>query len=162
MKFLAVLWTVCLVGLCSASCCGGDVTDGDTLDLLNPDESKVDVGEETSHGIRWKVLTPKGNANFKSFTEGRVDVGTTTEKFKYAKISLDPRAPLVEIAHGGVRYKLNHYEKSGGKWKETDYSEFDKKVNAIKKNVVKPETAPEAKQEQQSANADGTSNNPED
>ncbi|EKX72731.1 signal peptide containing protein [Theileria equi strain WA] len=43
MNVLAVLWTVCLVRLCSTSCCGGgDTTDDNgpgVLDLANPDKS---------------------------------------------------------------------------------------------------------------------------
>ncbi|AFZ80435.1 signal peptide-containing protein [Theileria equi strain WA] len=39
MKVLAVLWTVSLLGICSASCCGSDVTDGETLDIANPDKN---------------------------------------------------------------------------------------------------------------------------
>ncbi|EKX72782.1 signal peptide containing protein [Theileria equi strain WA] len=43
MRIIALLWTVCLVRLCSAGCCGGGTTDDNkpiTLDIANPDKSK--------------------------------------------------------------------------------------------------------------------------
>ncbi|AFZ81181.1 hypothetical protein BEWA_005890 [Theileria equi strain WA] len=98
----------------------------------------VDVKEETNDGIKWKVFTPKKGVKITSFTEGRVEIAKTSTRLKCLKIPLDSQTPLVYVVHGGCGGNLKCFEKVGGQWKEIGYSEFDRKVDAIKKNVVRP------------------------
>ncbi|AFZ80099.1 signal peptide-containing protein [Theileria equi strain WA] len=158
MKVLSVLWTICLVRLCHglgffSSCCGGDVTDGETLDLANPDSSKVDVGEETSNGIRWKVFTPKNDAKFTSFTEGRVEIAKTNCGLKCLKISLNSQTPLMIVERVGACTPAKYFEKVDEKWKEISDHTLCGKLNAISKNTGKAN---------EPVNTEGSSNNIED
>ncbi|EKX72187.1 signal peptide containing protein [Theileria equi strain WA] len=119
MKFISLFYFAFIAKLCSTGCCGGE--NGEALDISNPDSSKVDIREETSRGIKWKVFKPKDGVTITSFTEGRVEIG---------KIS----------THGGATPE-KCYEKVDGKWKETGLNDFFNKLNGIK-NAVKQNEGP--------------------
>ncbi|EKX73625.1 signal peptide containing protein [Theileria equi strain WA] len=123
-----------------------------TLDISDPDSSKVDVGEETSRGIKWKVFKPKDGVTITSFTEGGAEIGKISSAVKLLRIPLHSQTPIIYIAHGGATPE-KCYEKVDGKWKEIGLNDFYMRTNEIK-NAVKPN--------EEAVRAEGTSNNPED
>ncbi|EKX72700.1 signal peptide containing protein [Theileria equi strain WA] len=99
MRILAVLWTVCLVRLCSAGCCGGGTRDDDdesyggstenlrsqprhvapiTLNLFNPDESKLEINTRNDEGVLLKTLTPKDGCVISSVMDGDKELWKST------------------------------------------------------------------------------------
>ncbi|EKX73811.1 signal peptide containing protein [Theileria equi strain WA] len=161
MKVLAILWTVCLVGLCH---CGGDnggakggVKGGEKqnqpqenaqpagrvdiiLDLANPDKDKVNIETKEVSGVEHTTYTSKSvPVTLVVGEETRLWATPEGEKLLLARVSKKNESSLLLISaktHGRVGKK--YFEKNGnGEWKKITEENYDKKLEDLKNEPTK-------------------------
>ncbi|EKX72386.1 signal peptide containing protein [Theileria equi strain WA] len=159
MKVLALLWTVCLVRFCSAGCCGcfgggkskskskTRTSDDDnepqvttkpstpaTLDLANPDTSKLDMHTETESGVSLKTYSPKGGNHVSSVVDADKELWKASgdEKCLLAEYYAKGKVELLflEVENGG-KLSTRYFEKVDGAWKEIAEKDFDEKAKTM-------------------------------
>ncbi|AFZ81005.1 signal peptide-containing protein [Theileria equi strain WA] len=153
MRVLAILWTVCLIRLCSAGfwcCCGGGTTDDNdppqvtstppkpstpiTLDLAKPDESHINVEEQNIDGVLLKDYLPKDDLHISSVVDGDKELWKASGDEKcvfvesYSKGALE-LLYLETSESSGTKYK--YFEKTDGKWNEIDEEPFNEKAKTF-------------------------------
>ncbi|EKX72594.1 signal peptide containing protein [Theileria equi strain WA] len=146
MKILALLWTVCLVRLCSAgcwSCFSGSKTNDDdspqatstpvipspdhvdgtliTLDLVSPDDTNVDVD---SSAPNIKKYFPKGDVSFYEVKEGTTSIwrAGANEFCRFVRVSLAGNKPItvslnVRNNAEDKNITVKNFKKEGDSWK---------------------------------------------
>ncbi|EKX72505.1 signal peptide containing protein [Theileria equi strain WA] len=184
MKILAVLWAVCIVGLCH----GGDgdgkgVLDGAvcsqqptptsaqpntrdvstednvanpqptvvppsqstvespksttpiTLDLANPDDSKVNVNTRNHQGLEHTTYTPKRGSKITSVVENGATLWAAKEDDEESEfVSLFEKEDCTiinVIVSDSDNDKSMHFEKADGKWSEVGMKLFLKKFEEV-------------------------------
>ncbi|EKX72621.1 signal peptide containing protein [Theileria equi strain WA] len=162
MRILALLWTVCLVRLCSG-CIKGNETDyndgpyggseenlrssppqsagqdGLVLDLASPDKSKVKIEIDNDKGVTLKTYFPKkGYYIMHQVVDGDKELWTASEGegLLFAEVSSKGNySVLILILKNGDR---KYFEKNAdGEWKKITEENYDKKLQDLKNSLNK-------------------------
>ncbi|EKX73513.1 hypothetical protein BEWA_035490 [Theileria equi strain WA] len=149
MKVIAVLWTVCLVRLCSAGCCGcfGRSNGSSvTLDLSCPDESKVKMTTNNDKGLESKEYSPKSGSKIKSVVDNGATIWDScrisSEQCLFATLSKKGESSLLLIATRNAVEK-KYFEKCDEKWKKIDKKDdYEKKLNEMRGESGSPSPNP--------------------
>ncbi|AFZ80643.1 signal peptide-containing protein [Theileria equi strain WA] len=151
MRILALVWAVCLVRFCSARLfCwfssksktdkkvtpSPDHVDGTPiiLDLVTPNETKLDVYTETESGVSFKTVTPKSVFHISSV----VDSGATLwEASGYEKCLLvesyakNTTKVIYLETSDSTGTKSKYFEKADEAWSEIDKEVFVEKIEMM-------------------------------
>ncbi|AFZ80943.1 signal peptide-containing protein [Theileria equi strain WA] len=105
-----------------------------TLDLSNPDTSKLDVHTETESGVSFKGYTPKNGYHISSVLYGessvwKVEAGQKCKLVEsYAKYEIT--ILRLEISESSET-KSKYFEKTDGEWNELKKDQFYEKAKAL-------------------------------
>ncbi|AFZ79214.1 signal peptide-containing protein [Theileria equi strain WA] len=106
-----------------------------TLDLSNPDDSKVNVYKEEDEGVKFEDYSPKEGHHISSV----VDAGKELWKaeagqkcFLTKSYTKDDISFLVIVINGSdYGLDLRYFEKTGGAWRPIEKDDFLKKLNGM-------------------------------
>ncbi|AFZ80302.1 signal peptide-containing protein [Theileria equi strain WA] len=185
MRVLAVLWTVCLVRLCSAGCCGGGTRDDDdgpyggstenlrsspsqssrqdgvALDLSNPDESKLEIRESVTHGVSYRGFIPKSGYHTNKVKDGGKELWKAEAGEKYflaQSYTKGNEAVLYLEISGSSGTTHKYFEKVDGKWDGITQGDFLKKLHEMRNGVT---NQPSVESSQESPNPPKAPTQPE-
>ncbi|EKX73034.1 hypothetical protein BEWA_015950 [Theileria equi strain WA] len=121
-----------------------------TLDLVNPDKSKVYVDDNSGSGIKSKKYSPKDDHHISSVIEGEVQIWKVDDpntKCKLARVYANDSTELLylDIDNNG-RFDYQYFEKVNRAWSNTHKIDFDRKVKSMKGDNKKDENPPESEE----------------
>ncbi|EKX72281.1 signal peptide containing protein [Theileria equi strain WA] len=163
MKVLAVLWTVCLVGLCR---CGDDdgakgalkgaftetpegLSPAETtapvgLDIAKPDDTNLDLHIKDGSCFKYKLYLPKDAFYISSVVENGAPIWEAEEDEKCEIVGSFEKEDYVLVTvflSGGNNDQSRYFVKTGGQWKELKKEELDKKIEEMIKYIASPAQA---------------------
>ncbi|AFZ79896.1 hypothetical protein BEWA_027450 [Theileria equi strain WA] len=120
-----------LKGLPVPQSAGQDVT----LDLANPDDSNINVDEQTFDEVLLKSYFPKKDHHISSVVENGVTLWKATGDEKCTSVQSHVKDSTVMTIgiKSGDDLEAKFFEKNGGVWKTITEEDFDKKLGEISK-----------------------------
>ncbi|EKX72747.1 hypothetical protein BEWA_013060 [Theileria equi strain WA] len=111
---------------------------GPVLDLANPDQSKVHIGDRSGNGVNSKKYYPKDGYDIGSVTDGDKELWKSTgagQKCCFARFYSKGESILVTIGISkGSDSEAKFFEKVGGQWKGLNRDVFFNKFNEMIKS----------------------------
>ncbi|EKX72094.1 signal peptide containing protein [Theileria equi strain WA] len=108
---------------------------GETLDLSNPDTSKLDVHTENAYGVSLKEYTPKSAFHISSLTDGDKELWKASGDGQKCKLVESYSKGALELLYletsESTGTKFNYFEKTDGKWKDITEKDFNSKFKEI-------------------------------
>ncbi|AFZ79747.1 hypothetical protein BEWA_025960 [Theileria equi strain WA] len=104
-----------------------------TLDLSNPDQSKVHIGDRSGNGLSQATYTPKDTSKITTVVDGEAQLWTASGYEKcllvesYAKNTT--KVIYLEVESSGT--KSRYFEKLDGAWNELKKDQFYEKAKAL-------------------------------
>ncbi|EKX72744.1 hypothetical protein BEWA_013030 [Theileria equi strain WA] len=118
-----------------------------TLNLANPDQSKVHIGDRSGNGIKSKNYSPKDTFHISSVMEGKVEVWNVVDPNTKCKLVRVYANSDIEVLYLDIDCNGNpisrYFEKQNGKWNSINKIDFDRKVKSMKVENIKDENPPE-------------------
>ncbi|AFZ80120.1 hypothetical protein BEWA_029710 [Theileria equi strain WA] len=105
-----------------------------TLDISDPDRSKVIVKNSTDRGVDKRSFTPKVGQYISAIAEGGFSIWSAfgDEECNYVTLSFKDDAALLAIdVQSGGQFISKGFEKIGNAWKSITQEEFQSKINAL-------------------------------
>ncbi|EKX72515.1 hypothetical protein BEWA_049820 [Theileria equi strain WA] len=117
-----------------------------TLDLANPDKSKVEIREDLTGGVSYRGFVPKNIFHISSVTYGDKELWTASEgeEFTFAGSSTKENYTLISIVINGSDYGLDlkYFELVDGEWKNINEGDFFNKLEELSKQELSPTEEP--------------------